>query len=70
MEIATETGLDRMGEDKYEDDIDEEDDDDNVGDAATSSTITPSPAAMPPVVAVLELTIMEEDKDSEEMVPE
>jgi hypothetical protein len=59
MEIATETGLDRMGEDKDDDDIDEEDDDDNVGDAA-----------MPPVVAVLELTIMEEDKDSEEMVPE
>jgi hypothetical protein len=45
MEIARETGLDRMGEDE-----EEEEDTDNEGDAVAPPSITPPPLAPPTVV--------------------
>jgi hypothetical protein len=53
MEIATKTGLNRMGEDDHEDDDeddnDDDDDDDDRGDAVTPSPTTAPPAAAPRV---------------------
>jgi methyl coenzyme M reductase subunit C-like uncharacterized protein (methanogenesis marker protein 7) len=48
MEIARETGLDRMGED--EDDEEEEEDANNGGDATTPPAATPPPLAPPAAV--------------------
>jgi hypothetical protein len=48
MEIARETGLDRMGED--EDDEKEEEDADDGGDAAAPPAVAPPPPAPPTVV--------------------
>jgi hypothetical protein len=45
MEIARETGLDRMGEDE-----EEEEDTDNEGDAVAPPSIAPPPLAPPTVV--------------------
>jgi hypothetical protein len=44
MEIARETGLDRMGEEEEEEDVDDE------GDAATPPTAAPPPLAPPTVM--------------------
>jgi hypothetical protein len=68
MEIATKTGLNRMGEDDHEDDDeddndDEDDDDDDRGDAVAPSPTTAPPAAAPEFV-------VEEEEDLEEMVLE
>jgi hypothetical protein len=48
MEIARETGLDRMGED--EDEEEEEEDADDRGDAAAPPATAPPPSAPPAVV--------------------
>jgi hypothetical protein len=48
MQIARETGLDRMGED--EDDEEEEEDADDGGDAATPPVVAPPPPALPTAV--------------------
>jgi hypothetical protein len=50
MEIAAETGLDRMGEYDHEDDSEDGDDDDDEGDAAAPPTIAPPADSTPEIV--------------------
>jgi peptidoglycan hydrolase CwlO-like protein len=61
MEIARETGLDRMGEDEEE----EEEDTDNEGDAAAPPAAAPPPPA-PPAVVPKEIT----EEGPMEVIPE
>jgi chromosome segregation ATPase len=55
LEIATEMGLDRTGEDNNEEDSEDKDDDDDGGDAATA------PAAAPPATATPEMVVEDEE---------
>jgi hypothetical protein len=66
MEIAKETGLDRMGED-VEDEQEDKDDDDG-GDATAPSTAAAPPPILVPPIAVMPNEIIEED-DLVEIVP-
>jgi hypothetical protein len=66
MEIAAETGLDRMGED----DSDDEDEDDDRGDAVAPPAATPSPTAAPPAATPEMVIGEEEEEDLEELVLE
>jgi hypothetical protein len=63
MEIARETGLDRMGEDAK--DEEEEEDVDDRGDAATPPVVAPPPP-MPPATALEEI----DNEGPIEMIPE
>jgi hypothetical protein len=63
MEIASETGLDRLGEDA--EDEEEDEDADDGGDAITPSAATPPPQA-PPATAPKEVN----DEGPVEMIPE
>jgi hypothetical protein len=63
MEIARETGLDRMGEDA--EDEEEEEDADDGGDAVAPPAVAPPPPA-PPVAAPEEI----DDEGPMEMIPE
>jgi hypothetical protein len=63
IDIARETGLDRMGED--DEDEEEEEDADDGGDAAAPPAATPPPHA-PPVVTPEEV----DDEGPVEMIPE
>jgi hypothetical protein len=67
-EIATETGLDRMGEDDDEDDNEDEDDDDGGDVAAPPATMPPADAT--PATVAPELVVEEEEEDKEMMIPE
>jgi hypothetical protein len=76
MEIATETGLNRMVEDNNEDNYEDEneDDDGDRRDAATPCAAAPPPVAMPPtdaahVAAAPEINAKEEE-DLKMMIPE
>jgi hypothetical protein len=71
MEIATRTGLNRMGGDDLEDDNDDKDDDDDRGDAAAPPTTAPPPAdAAPPAAIAPELVVEEKEEDPEMMILE
>jgi hypothetical protein len=63
MEITRETGLDHMGEDAKDEEVDEDADD--GGDAATPPTAAPQPPA-PPAAAPEEI----DDEGPMEMIPE
>jgi hypothetical protein len=79
MEIAKETGLDHMGEDAEDEDLEENEDDDDGGDTTAPPTAAPSPVFAPPAAAPSPVhappaatheVIIVKDEDPVEMVPE